>query len=60
MAKKIDPKQTKRAMAFGLWMNAPNPSTNKAYEIPLSDIQKRNCRIEVFQMFLLLIFRITS
>ncbi|MEE0200293.1 MAG: hypothetical protein U0I51_07070 [Muricomes sp.] len=41
MAKKIDPKQTKRAMAFGLWMNAPNPSTNKAYEIPLSDIQKQ-------------------
>nr|WP_298076557.1 hypothetical protein [uncultured Blautia sp.] len=41
MAKKIDPKQTKRAMAFGLWMNAPDPSPNKAYEIPLSDIQKQ-------------------
>ena len=41
MAKKIDPKQTKRAMAFGLQMNAPNPSPNKAYEIPLSDIQKQ-------------------
>ena len=25
MAKKIDPKQTKRAMAFELWMDAPNP-----------------------------------
>lgn len=25
MAKEIDPKQTKRAEAFELWMNAPNP-----------------------------------
>lgn len=25
MAKEIDPKLTKRAMAFQLWMNAPMP-----------------------------------
>lgn len=25
MAKKIDPRQTKRALAFELWLDAPNP-----------------------------------
>lgn len=44
MAKKIDPKQTKRAMAFELWMNAPNPMVTffKTLDItPLIKTSKR-------------------
>lgn len=44
MAKKIDPKQTKRAMAFELWMDAPNPMVTffKILDVtPLIKINKK-------------------
>lgn len=44
MAKEVDPKQTKRAMAFELWMGAPNPMVTffKTLEVtPLVKLGKR-------------------
>ena len=44
MAKKIDPKQTKRAKAFELWMDAPNPMVTffKILDVtPLIKINKK-------------------
>ena len=44
MAREIDPKQTKRAMAFELWMSAPNPMVTffKTLDVtPLVKISKK-------------------
>ena len=44
MAKEIDPKKTKRAAAYDLWMNAPNPMVTffKTLDVtPLVKLSKR-------------------
>ena len=51
MAKKIDPKQTKRAMAFELWMGAPNPMVTffKTLDVTsLIKIEKFGVQIEIY------------
>ena len=43
--REIDPKQTKRAMAFALWMDAPNPMVTffKTFDVtPLVRIGKKH------------------
>ena len=42
MAKEIDPKQTKRAKAFELWMNAPNPMVTFFKNIDVTRLIKIN------------------
>lgn len=44
MAKEIDPRQTKRAMAFELWMGAPNPMVTLFKTLDITPLVKTSRR----------------
>lgn len=53
MAKEIDPKQTKRAMAFELWMGAPNPMVTLFKSLDVTPLVKTSRRKKLkFNMLL--------
>ena len=54
MAKEINPKDTTRAMAFELWMQAPNPMVTFFKTIDVTNLSQTNKplkRVAIFYLY---------